>query len=684
MTAARGTQPHRRGGAHLGHPAAGEFSTRPEAAGFTIIELLVVLLITLMVMAAVLQATRVAHLLHAREVRRAERSILALRAVEDMAREIERAGFGLGGDVVAVVPGAPGGSPESDGISVRSNPDGLMGVLRSDVGPGGGRAEVAGAEVFRPGDRVFLTDTSGPPVPATVEAADAWTLTFRDMTLPPWPPRRNILANRAGRVRPYREVSYFPLEVAGESRPVLARTIDGREPTILARGVERLRFEYRDDADRLLNPVRFPRAGPRFVRIRLELGLLRELPAVETSVTLPAHGGSIAFDERPLRIRLRQVLWPVRDAVDVGSLRWAEIGWILFRDNINGGSRAISLVLEKNVFDPRVESILDLPDVRPPRALLPEMLDPRCPGCLWLAAEGATGLEAWRLRPDEYGTTSNRSPLEKMVLASEVHDVRGVAAGFEPGTLFVAERRFSTVLRIRVGPVPREPVVEKVAELSSRPAALVAGYDGSLWLLVERERAEDPGTTLLEIRLDAEGRAEPGRPAARFRGDPKGLAVDPVRGWLYVLVRELDDYVLYEVAPECLGGGTPPRRVFSFKTWLDEVMHDPNILYRVVDTDLVGSDDPSESSATDGTRKKKPKLLVLPTRLGGAAFDGGGSLYLLGEDSPVVLRFHFGRPWVARHRAFLTGVPVLDTDGGRMRMKLMGWALRPGAGMGTP
>ncbi len=56
----------------------------------------------------------------------------------------------------------------------------------------------------------------------------------------------------------------------------------------------------------------------------------------------------------------------------------------------------------------------------------------------------------------------------------------------------------------------------------------------------------------------------------------------------------------------------------------------------------------------------------------------------MGEDSPVVFRFHFGRPRVARHRAFLTGVPVLDRDGGRMRLKLMGWALPPGAGTGNP
>jgi hypothetical protein len=332
------------------------------------------------------------------------------------------------------------------------------------------------------------------------------------------------------------------------------------------------------------------------------------------------------------------------------------------------------------MFDPRVETVLDLPDVRPPRALLPDLLDPGCPGCLWLAAEGATGLEAWRLRPDSYGTISPASPLERTLLASEVHDAKGIAAGFEERTLFVAERRSRTVLRVRAGPVPKEPTVEKLAELRSRPAALASGCDGSLWVLVEREHASDPGTTLVEIRLDAEGRAQPARPVARFWGDPKGLAVDPIRGWLYVLVRELDDSVLYEVAPECLRpGGSLPRPVLGLKAWTDAVLRDPSMLFRPIDTGLVGSDDPA-AKEKEGEERKIPKQLVLPTRLGAVAFDGGGSLCLMGEDAPVVLRFHLGRPFVARNRAHLSAVPVRDADDGSLRLRLLGWALPPGAG----
>ncbi len=682
MTAARGTEPHARGGAHLGHPAAGKCSTGRRAAGFTIVELLLVLLVTLAVIAAVLQATRVARLLHAREVRRTERSTLALRAVEDMAREIERAGFGLGGDVGAVIPGVPGGSPDTDGISVRSNPEGLIGVLRSDVRPGGGRAEVSGAEAFRPGDRVFLTDTSGPPVPATVTAVDSRTLSFRDTTLPTWPPRRNILAERAGRVRPYREVSYFPLEVPGEDRPVLARTIDGGEPAILARGVERLRFEYRDDAGRVLNPVRFPRAGPRFVGIHLELGELRELPAVETSVALPVHGGTVAFDERRVRLRLRELLEPIHAPTDVGSLASAEIGWVLFRDNINGGSRAISYVLERNVRDTRVGSVLDLPGVPPPVALLTHVLDPGCPGCLWLAAEGTRGLEAWRLRPDSFGAISPDSRLERVLLAPEVRGVAGVAAGYEERTLYVADRRSGSILRVRVGSAPEAAIVDRLAALPSGPKAIAAGGEGSLWVLLEREHASDP-SALLEIPLDAEGRPEPTRIAARFRGDPRALAVDPIRGWLYVLVRELDDSVVYELPPDSVSAlAAPPQPVFRLHTWLEAVQHDPSLLFRVVD-ESKGTVVEVEVVGEDGKKKTekqyKPYLLLLPTRLSGVAFDQGGSLFLMGEDMPVVLRFHLGRPWAARNRAGIAAVPVQERDGG-ITLRLLGWAMRPGAG----
>jgi hypothetical protein len=705
-------------------------SSTPAAAGFSLVELLVVLVLTLAVMAAVQQAACVAYHLHAREVRLTERSTIALRAVEEMAREIERAGLGLGGDVVAILPGAPGSSADSDGITIRSSPDALMAVLQSDVRPGQDRALVAGASLFQPGERVFLTDTTGPPIPAVVVDADSRTLTLRDMAPPTGPPRRSILADRAGRVRRFREVSYFPRDLPGESRPALVRTIDAGPETILARGVEQLRFEYRDDAGRRLNPMRLPRGGPRFVRVRLGLGELRELPAVEASVGLPVHGGSIAFDERRVRLRLREMLAPVHAAVDVGSLTWAEMGWVLFRDSINGGSRAVSYVLERNVRDPRVGSVLDLPDVPPPLALLPQVFDPGCPGCLWLAAESARGLEGWRLRPDPGGAISPISPLDRVLLASEVHAVAGVAAGYEERTLFVAERRSSSVLRVRVGPTPREPIVERLAALRARPTALAAGCEGSLWVLIERERTSDPGGALLEIPLDLEGRPGPARTAARFWGDPRGLAVDPIRGWLYVLVRELDNFVLYELSPDCVGPiAARPRPVFSLRDWREAVQRDPSLLFRVIHPskgtvvevkdetsdeadgksgdevdgksgdetgetgDETGVEAADEDGATDGEKdssagsdkkkktKKKyiPYLLLLPTRLSGVAFDGGGSLFLMADDTPVVLRFHVGRPWTARNRAGIAAVPVQERDG-EIRLRLLGWAQRPGAG----
>jgi hypothetical protein len=259
-------------------------------------------------MAAVQQAACVAYHLHAREVRLTERSTIALRAVEEMAREIERAGLGLGGDVVAILPGAPGSSADSDGITIRSSPDALMAVLQSDVRPGQDRALVAGASLFQPGERVFLTDTTGPPIPAVVVDADSRTLTLRDMAPPTGPPRRSILADRAGRVRRFREVSYFPRDLPGESRPALVRTIDAGPETILARGVEQLRFEYRDDAGRRLNPMRLPRGGPRFVRVRLGLGELRDCP--------PSGVGQPA---RPWRLhRLRRAAGPAPSPGDAG------------------------------------------------------------------------------------------------------------------------------------------------------------------------------------------------------------------------------------------------------------------------------------------------------------------------------------------------------------------------------
>jgi hypothetical protein len=337
-------------------------------------------------------------------------------------------------------------------------------------------------------------------------------------------------------------------------------------------------------------------------------------------------------------------------------------------------------VLEPNLFDPRVGTVVELPGVPPPRGLVPEVVDPGCPGCLWLAAEGFAGLEAWRLRPDRSGTISPSSPREPMLLASEVRAVTGVAAGYEERTLIVAERRSNSVLRLRVGPAPRQPSVEKLADLRSRPAALASGCEGSVWVLVEREHAGDPGSSLLEIGLDASGRPAPARTAARFWGDPRGLAVDPIRGWLYALVREVDDFVVYELSPDSLGPRAAlPHPLFSLKGWTEAVARDPSLLLRVTPPDQAAAEANADASTSSDKPKRDPKLRVLPTRLAAVAFDAAGSLYLTAEDSPMVLRFHLGRPWVGRNRAFVTAVPVRDGDGG-MRLRLLSWALPLGAG----
>ena len=639
-------------------------------------EILIALVVTMVVVGTLAQATRAARFLHSREVRHAERSSAGLRVVEEIVRELGRAGLGLGDDVAPVLAAAEGSSPARDRITIRSSPDGAMGTLLGDAAPGVDTVRVAGAALFHAGDRVLLTDTRGPPVLARVTAADGHSLTLRDLTTAAGRPRRTVMAAHAGRVRRIREVSYFPVPSADGQPPTLARRIDEGAPTTLVHGLARLRFAYQDDAGSLLAPNRLPRGGPRFVTVELALHPEREVPPLRAAATLDPQSGSVAFDEQRVRLRLRRLLFPVPGAVDVTSLPWAENGLVLFQ-NEDGGSRILSFILERVPHDARVETAIALPEVPHPLALLPDEPHSTCHGCVWIAAEGEGGLELWRLLPDAFGGISLASPLERVLVVDEVRAVAGVVKGEVEGTFVVAERRSPALLRVGPGPSPRTPAVERIAPLSGRPAALARGRDGSLWTLLERDRATDPGTRLVSFPIDEEGRPGSPRTAAELPGHPRGLAVDPVQGWLYALVIDLGDSILYELSPDALRPRPkPPVEVLRLSRWRDEVSQDPNLLHRAdrslssgeqTDTGREDEEDNAEGGTGGGMR-------FLPQQLRAVAFDGRGSLFLAGEMSPMILEFTLGRPWVARHRAGLAAAPVQEAGGGGARLRLLGWA----------
>jgi hypothetical protein len=642
------------GRAHGSRRACPECSTA-SSAGFSLVELLIVIFVLLIAMGMVFQVTRATQLLHQREVRRTERSAAALRVVEEIVRELERAGFGLGSDVDPVLAGAARSRPAEDGLTIRSSPDGAMGVLLEDVEPGIAEVRVEGAEIFRAGDRVLLTDTGGPPVAAQVEMASADSLTVRDVDSDGDRPRRTILAARSARVRRVREVSYsLTTPVPGERR-ALARTIDGGAPTILVREVDRLRFDYHDGSGARLDPRRLARGGPRFVSIELALHCEPELPPLRSSVHIAPPHGTVAFDEDTVRLRLRRLMPLLPGAVGVASLPWAENGLVLFRDPVNGGSRILSFILERVPRDVRIDTLIGLPDVPPPVALFTG--DPASTryGGAWIAAQGGGGLEVWHLHPGPEGGISSASPLERVLVARDLLRVTGAVAGDVPGTLIVAERQTPALVHVEAGPSPRAPIVKRLATLSVPPVALARGRDGSLWVLLERKSAVDPGFDLVRFERNEEGRLGPPETAVRLPGRPRGLAVDPVRGWLYALAIDWGDSVLYELSPDALRPrGSPPPAVFRLSEWTEKVRGDPSVL---------------RAATPSSSRGPRP---FLPRRLRAVSFDGRGSLFLVGDS--MVLEFTLGRPWAARHHAGIAAVVVQSREGGGPRLRLLGWA----------
>jgi len=91
---------------------------------------MIVLAVTLLVAGTVFTTTRSFWLAYRALIHQTERGLSGLRALDDMAVEIARAGFGLGDDLEPLWPGLPGGAPTVDAITVRSNPAGLPGAER--------------------------------------------------------------------------------------------------------------------------------------------------------------------------------------------------------------------------------------------------------------------------------------------------------------------------------------------------------------------------------------------------------------------------------------------------------------------------------------------------------------------------------------------------------------------------
>ena len=276
---------------------------RRRQAGFTLIEVTIVVAITLLIAALVYKVTRVSWLLYQTQTHVTERGFSGVRALDDMAVEIARAGYGLG-DAAPVFLGTLDGTRSFDAITVRSNPEGIVGVLEEDLTDPEEFVAVDGAALFAEGDEVLLVDDEPNKLErAQVTGARPLALRLRSHDTPgrrfkrPW-------SSPLTRVLKVREVGFY-LTRDRTGVLALARKAPGQSEQILVRYVEELQFDYLQapleprDPRSLLR--RWTRSTANGVRITLRLRPNPALPPVTVPprTVLVSHEpqwASIPFD----------------------------------------------------------------------------------------------------------------------------------------------------------------------------------------------------------------------------------------------------------------------------------------------------------------------------------------------------------------------------------------------------
>ena len=274
---------------------------RSTQAGFTLLEVLIVLAITLVTGAIIYKVSRASLLLYNTQTHATERGFSGLRSVDDMAVEIARAGYGLGPDAAPVFPGNLAGERSANAITLRSNAGGVAGALRESLKEKDTLVAVEEAPLFQEGDEVLLIDEEGTMERARVTKTAPDGLAFRSNSGPDGQLENIFLTSLDARVLKVREVGFF-LRTDAAGTVVLARKATGQAEQILARYVGGLGFSYFDDAGEIMDPKRIG-AGTVPGAVRITLGLQPNpalppvtVPPLSLRVSLEPQSATVAFD----------------------------------------------------------------------------------------------------------------------------------------------------------------------------------------------------------------------------------------------------------------------------------------------------------------------------------------------------------------------------------------------------
>jgi hypothetical protein len=485
---------------------------RRGAAGFSLIEVTIALAVTLAIMATLYMVTRSSALLYEVQSHAIERGLSGLRALDDMALEIARAGLGLGGDVQAVVPALPGAGPTADALTVRSNPEGIVGALQ------------AGLLVHKVREVRFRLTTD----------AQGAVVLVKDVEGQP----RQVLARHVGGLR------FEYLDDLGETIAP-ARVRPGR-----SLGGVRITLSLLPD------PARPP----------------VHVPPLTLVVPLEPQSATVTFDVPRPGFRLRRAFYRMRNAVGVVSRPFSEAGVIL-AESPAGPNWLYTFPLQRLIRDARIDTVVPLARVRQAAALALAPEEGPWSGSLFVVTGVLRSIQVWRVSPDAFGGISASSEVDLLTETRDMSVLGGAAFGIDGG-IYLSDPSAGAIFRYLPGdPDPGRARVEPVAAVPGRPGPLVLGDNGSIYCLAEAPGAEGGGTVLWELAFDPAGAPEPPRRVARLEGAPRSVALDPLTGSLYALLADpLGDTVLLELSrPWLRRPQTPPREAFRLSSWRKEV-----------------------------------------------------------------------------------------------------------------
>ncbi|HSF15651.1 MAG TPA: prepilin-type N-terminal cleavage/methylation domain-containing protein [Vicinamibacteria bacterium] len=576
--------------------------------GFSLLEALIALTITLVVMGLLAQTMRQMRIVYRTESDRAAKSSAAALAFDDITYELSNAGQGLGEDVLAVVPAS------SETLTVRSNPDLAAIALRTELRSPTDRVVAWEVEEFPLGKRVLVASSRGQAERAVVVASAESSLGFRSIETVDGSFRAAFRPEDGARAMGLREVHYF-IEDGN-----LIKEVVGVARRVLLQDAKSLAVEYLDSEGESLAFSR-PTQAQKLAAVKIEL---RDgVSTLRTAVALAPRSGTVDFESALSGFRLSRVFYPIERPAGVASRTGADWGVVL-----SSGTRPYqdpaylyTFPIEQGLMAAQTENVVWLEDVRNPVALTFGPESGPLAGSLFVAASGLRVGHLARLTLDG----SEESTFEG---TEAVAQAGGIAFGPDGG-LYVAAHEKGAIFRFMFDETGEPRAPERLFSLPGTPAGLAEGSDGHLYVLVNGEDGGSIWKVAFDETLSPVGPVEVGK----LPGKALSLSCDPVGGNLFALVRDsTNDFIVVELESIRLRGSsvvTRPRVIFSLRRWqvrLEEGRVEPRELPFPL-------------------QELPERMTYLRTnQVDFIAFDSLGSLYMGARERNLVLKFQLDRP----------------------------------------